>query len=166
MEMNGSYIYFAFLFFFLAACNSKTESVKSEMSDTPEQSEHAERSEHHDSDDHHGSHEHSIEAIKIENLLRESLELAENIEVIMSYVEVPDSTTLPFHYHPGEEFAYIIEGSGELLLKDSTRVAMKAGDSGKVSLKQVHTFSTLDEGAKMVVFRVHEKGQPDRILVD
>ena len=107
-----------------------------------------------------------VEKLNINNLLRDSLELAEGIEVIMSYVEVPKETTLPFHYHPGEEFAYIIEGSGQLLLKDKTQKMMKAGDAGKVPLKHVHSFSTLHEGAKMVVFRVHEKGQPDRILIE
>lgn len=108
----------------------------------------------------------AIQEFKIENLLRDSLELTEGIEVIMSYVEIPKATTLPFHYHPGEEFAYILEGSGELLLEDQNKIPMKAGEAGKVPLKQTHSFSTLNEGAKLLVFRVHEKGQPDRILVD
>jgi quercetin dioxygenase-like cupin family protein len=108
----------------------------------------------------------TIQAVKIENLLRDSLESAEGIEVIISYVEIPKATTLPLHYHPGEEFAYLIEGSGELLLEDQTKIALKAGEAGKVPLKQTHSFSTLNEEAKLVVFRVHEKGQPDRILVE
>lgn len=107
-----------------------------------------------------------ITELKIQNLLRDSLQLIDGIEVIISYVEVPKNTTLPFHYHPGEEFAYIIEGSGELILKDETKHKINAGEAGKVPLKKVHSFSTSDESAKLVVFRVHEKGQPDRILVE
>ena len=134
-----------FLVFVLTGCDSKNQPVKQEKSETVEQ---------------------AIQEVKIENILRDSLELAENIEIVMSYVEVPKGTTLPFHYHPGEEFAYILEGSGELLLEDKTKIPMKAGEAGKVPLKHTHSFSTLNEGAKLVVFRVHEKGQPDRILVD
>ena len=131
--------------FLFAGCGSNSDSLKPENAETVEQ---------------------TIQEIKIENLLRDSLELAEDIEVIMSYVEIPKGTTLPFHYHPGEEFAYILEGSGELLLENQTKIPMKAGEAGKVPLKQTHSFSTLNEGAKLVVFRVHEKGQPDRILVE
>jgi quercetin dioxygenase-like cupin family protein len=108
----------------------------------------------------------AVENLKIENLLRETLELSEDIEVIVSYVEVPKATTLPYHYHPGEEFAFLLEGSGELILKDKSKTIIKAGEAGKVPLKHVHSFSTTKESAKMVVFRVHEKGQPDRILVE
>ena len=37
--------------------------------------------------------------------MKESLALAEGVEVVMSRVEVPKNTTLPLHFHPGEEFA-------------------------------------------------------------
>jgi quercetin dioxygenase-like cupin family protein len=107
-----------------------------------------------------------VQSLKIENLLRDSLELAEGIEIVMSYIELPKNTTLPSHYHPGEEFVYLIQGSGELTLKDESKVIIKAGETTKVPLKHVHSFSSLNEDVKGVVFRVHEKGQPDRILVE
>ena len=107
-----------------------------------------------------------IKDLKIVNLLRDSLELTEGVEVVMSYLEIPKNTTLPTHYHPGEEFVYMLEGSGELSLQDKSKMVVKAGDVVKVPLKHVHSFSTFDEEAKAVVFRVHEKGQPDRILVE
>ena len=145
MMMNKTILFSAFLIFLFASCGSNTESLKPEKTETVEQ---------------------TIQELKIVNLLRDSLELAEGIEVIISYVEIPKATTLPYHYHPGEEFAYILEGSGELLLEDQTKIPLKAGEAGKVPLKHTHSFSTLNEGAKLVVFRVHEKGQPDRVLVD
>ena len=107
-----------------------------------------------------------IQSLKIENLLRDSLEIAEGIEVVMSYIELPKNTTLPSHYHPGEEFVYLIQGSGELTLKDKSKIIIKAGETAKVPLKHVHSFSSLNEDVKGVVFRVHEKGQPDRILIE
>jgi len=112
------------------------------------------------------SKEDVVKSLKIENLLRDSLGLAEGIEVVMSYIELPKNTTLPSHYHPGEEFVYLIQGSGELTLKDESKIIVKAGETVKVPLKHVHSFSSLHEDVKGVVFRVHEKGQPDRILVE
>ena len=110
--------------------------------------------------------EDEINVLKIDNLLRDSLELTDGVEVVMSYLEIPKNTTLPAHYHPGEEFVYMLKGSGELSLKDKSKMIVKAEEVVKVPLKHVHSFSTFDEEAKAVVFRVHEKGQPDRILVE
>ena len=147
MIIKRNLIFTLFVILFLSACSGEME-TKSEVAAVVE------------------TVEEEIKALKFEDLLRDTLELSSGIEVIMSYVEVPKATTLPYHYHPGEEFAYLLEGSGELILKDKSRSTIKAGEAGKVPLKQVHSFSTTDEGAKMVVFRVHEKGQPDRVLVE
>ncbi|MDN3667993.1 cupin domain-containing protein [Echinicola jeungdonensis] len=85
--------------------------------------------------------------------------------MIISYVEIPKNTTLPYHYHPGEEFAYLLHGSGDLYLKGNEQKNIKAGQAEKVPLKAIHSFTSGNEGAKMVVFRVHQQGQPDRIMV-
>ena len=45
------------------------------------------------------------------NLATDTLESADGLEVVTSYVELPGGMQLPRHTHPGEEFAYIIEGS-------------------------------------------------------
>lgn len=108
----------------------------------------------------------SIDSMMINNLMRNKLEQDTGLEVVISYLEIPKNTTLPAHFHPGEEFAYVIEGSGELTLKDSGKQIIKAGEAAKVPLKNVHSFRTIEEGVKLVVFRVHEEGQPDRVLVD
>ena len=49
----------------------------------------------------------AAEAVKIENLLRAELQVAEGVEVIVSVVEIGPGMTLPKHYHPGEEFVYV-----------------------------------------------------------
>jgi len=107
-----------------------------------------------------------IEKLKLEELLRDSLELHEGVEVIVSYLEVPKNTTLPTHYHPGEEFVHILTGSGELTLEGQEPKVISAGETIKVPLKRHHSFSTLDESATAIVFRVHENGQPERIMVE
>ncbi|MDX1478980.1 MAG: cupin domain-containing protein [Saprospiraceae bacterium] len=106
-----------------------------------------------------------IEVLKIENLLRDSLALAEDVEIIVSYLEVPVQTGLPKHYHPGEEFVYMLEGSGQLIVEGDT-TTLGEGDLYKIPIRAVHSFHTVDEQARAVVFRVHEKGQPERVLVE
>jgi len=104
--------------------------------------------------------------LKFEDLMTEKLQGVENTEVVVSITTVPPHTTLPKHWHPGEEFAYVLEGSIVLMQDGKAEEYYKKGDVGKVPLKQVHTVRTEEESATILVFRVHELGQPGRILVD
>ena len=45
------------------------------------------------------------------DLIRADLEASDDLEVVMSVVELPAGISLPVHTHPGEEFAYVMEGS-------------------------------------------------------
>lgn len=100
------------------------------------------------------------------NLMREQLESADDLEVVVSLVEVPPGVRLPAHTHPGEEFAYVMDGEITLWMEGEGERLVKAGEAGKVPLAKVHTIHTGDVGAKLLVFRVHQLGQPERILVD
>lgn len=108
----------------------------------------------------------AVRELKIENLLSSALEGANGKEVIVSRVSIPPNTSLPKHWHPGEEFAYVLEGSVVLWQKGKADVVGKKGDVMKVPLKQIHTAMTQEEGAIIVVFRVHEHGEPERVLAD
>jgi quercetin dioxygenase-like cupin family protein len=103
---------------------------------------------------------------QLETMLETVLEGVEGTEVIVSRVTIPPNTSLPKHWHPGEEFAYILEGSAILWQKGKEDIVGKPGDVLKVPLKQVHTAITKDEGATILVFRVHEQGQPERVPVE
>lgn len=102
----------------------------------------------------------------MKNLLSTELEGVEDTEVIVSQVTIPPNTSLPKHWHPGEEFAYVLEGAVILWQEGKRNMVGRAGDLVKVPLKQVHTAITGDEGVKLLVFRVHEQGQPERVLID
>lgn len=104
--------------------------------------------------------------VKLETLLKDVLEGIDGTEVIVSRVTIPPHTSLPKHWHPGEEFAYILEGSVTLWQKDKEDIVGRQGDTVKVPLKQVHTAITNDEGATILVFRVHEQGEPERVPVE
>ena len=108
----------------------------------------------------------TVQGLKIDNILTSQLELVEGTEVVVSHVEIPANTRLPKHWHPGEEFVYVLEGSEVLWQKDKPDVHLKKGDVFKVPLRQIHTATTGEEGVTVLVFRVHEKGQPVRVNVE
>lgn len=108
----------------------------------------------------------TMEKLKLENLMKATLAGVTGTEVIVSRVTIPANTMLPKHWHPGEEFAYIIEGSLTLWQQGKKDILGKTGDVIKVPLKQIHTAKTNKEGAVVLVFRVHETGKPERIKVN
>jgi quercetin dioxygenase-like cupin family protein len=104
--------------------------------------------------------------LALESLLKAQLEVADGIEVIVSRVTIPPHSSLPKHWHPGEEFGYVLQGSVVLWQEGKDDMVAKQGDVVKIPLKQVHTAITRDEGATILVFRVHEQGKPERVLAD
>jgi quercetin dioxygenase-like cupin family protein len=106
------------------------------------------------------------DALRIDNLMRTELQVAEGVEVIVSVIEIGPGFSLPKHYHPGEEFVYVLEGSATVWQQGKPDVVLRAGDAFKVPLQQVHTAMTSDISARAVIFRVHKKGAPDRIPVE
>lgn len=102
----------------------------------------------------------------LENLLRAQLEGAPGTEVIISRIEIPPNTSLPKHWHPGEEFGYVLEGSVILWQEGENEVLVEAGSAIKIHFKKVHTAITQEQGCTVLVFRVHEQGEPERVLVE
>jgi len=105
-------------------------------------------------------------ALQMQNLLETSLadELAPGREVIISVVEIPPYTTMERHWHPGEEFQYYLEGDAEVTVEGEPPIHAVPGAVGHVPYRKWHTARTGAQGAKAVVFRVHEAGQPVRHL--
>lgn len=103
---------------------------------------------------------------KIENLFQKALaeEFSRGREIIVSYVEIPPNTTMDRHWHPGEEFQYYLEGKAELMVDGESSFTATPGRVGHVPFKKMHTLVTKTEGLKVVVFRVHTKGEPVRYL--
>lgn len=107
----------------------------------------------------------TIEGLSVDNILTSQLELVEGVEVVVSHIVMPPNTELPKHWHHGEEFAYLIDGSLILWQEGEEEIIFKKGDVGKIPLKQVHSARTADSPATVLVFRVHQSGQPVRVLV-
>ena len=100
----------------------------------------------------------------ISTLLSGQLERVEGTEFIVSRVQIPPNTSLPKHWHPGEEFVYVVKGQVTLWQEGKDELIFTHGDAGKVPLKRIHTARAGDEGVDLIVFRIHEKGKPERVL--
>ena len=104
--------------------------------------------------------------VQADNLLRESIAGVEGKEIIISRVSLPPHTELPWHWHPGEEFFYVIEGSVTLKRRGEPDLPAGAGDAQNIAAQVIHTGSAGEQGAELVIFRVHVVGEPERYLVD
>ena len=104
--------------------------------------------------------------VQADNLLRESIAGVKGKEIIVSRVSLPPHTNLPWHWHPGEEFFYVIEGSVTLKRRGEPDLLAGTGDAQNIAARVIHTGSTGEQGAELVIFRVHAAGEPERYLVD
>ena len=103
---------------------------------------------------------------KVQSLMRQSLaeEFTPDREILMDIVELPPHTTLERHWHPGEEFHYYLEGEAEITIDGGKTIHATPGTGGHVPYQRLHTASTRETSAKVLVFRVHRTGEPMRYL--
>lgn len=101
---------------------------------------------------------------KVTNLLQTELakEFTPDREIRIDLVEIPPNTTLEKHWHPGEEFHYYLEGEVEIKIEGESSIIGTPGKVGHVPFKKHHVAIAGSKGAKIIVFRVHEKGKPWR----
>ena len=97
-------------------------------------------------------------------LLRESLSGLADQEVIVSEVDIPPNTELPWHSHPGSEIFYVFSGSIVLMQRDQTDIQSQEGEVRMIPRGVIHSGKTAEEGASLLIVRVHDAGQPERIL--
>ncbi|HSG90203.1 MAG TPA: cupin domain-containing protein [Pseudomonadales bacterium] len=98
-------------------------------------------------------------------MLRAPIMAADGLEVIISDVVIPAGVTVPRHYHPGEEFLYVIEGSAVHVEEGKADRILSAGDAYVIPPRAVHAPRGGPEGGRAIVFRVHVADQPERVLV-
>lgn len=98
--------------------------------------------------------------------LRAPIASADGLEVLISDVVIPAGATVPRHYHPGEEFLYVISGSAVHVQDGQDDIILSAGDSYVIPPRAAHAPRGGPDGARAVVFRVHRDGMPERILLE
>jgi quercetin dioxygenase-like cupin family protein len=120
---------------------------------------------HHHSHDANGGHAHALPPGSNE-MLRSPIQAAPGLEVIVSDVIIPAGASVPLHWHPGEEFVYVIEGSAIHREQGLPDQVLEAGDTYVIRPEARHSPVGGPEGARAIVFRVHVAGQPERVLVE
>ena len=99
-------------------------------------------------------------------MLREKVSVAPGLEVIISDVVIPPNAQVPKHYHPGEEFVYLIEGSAVHVVEGEPDRVVNAGEALVIRPNVIHSPRGGPDGGRAIVFRLHVADQPERIPVD
>ncbi len=102
------------------------------------------------------------ESITIETPLRQLIaqDLAPGREAIMQVIRIPPHSSIPRHWHPGEEYLYCLEGEAEVLIDGRAPMTLTPGMGINLPYKVWHSASTGNRPCKLVVFRVHTQGEP------
>ncbi len=98
-------------------------------------------------------------------MLRAPITAADGLEVIISDVVIPPNAAVPRHYHPGEEFLYVIEGSAVHIEEGKDDRIFSVGDAYVIPPRAIHAPRAGPDGARAIVFRVHVEGADERTLV-
>jgi quercetin dioxygenase-like cupin family protein len=82
-------------------------------------------------------------------------------EVIQVLVDFAPGVSFPKHSHPGEEIAYVVEGSLEYALEGSQPVTVHAGDALFIPAGTPHAVKNVGNGnASELATYIVEKGKP------
>jgi quercetin dioxygenase-like cupin family protein len=100
-------------------------------------------------------------------ILKQDLEADPNKEVTMFVADYKPGARTGKHYHPGQEFIYVIEGHGSMQEVGKAPMEMKPGvsiyfKSDPTKPAYVHEGVNVSntEGMKLLVVLITEKGQP------
>ena len=82
-------------------------------------------------------------------------------------IQVPNGVTLPWHYHPVINAAYILQGTLELKLQDGAQKIYRKGDALIEVVNTNHTGKALGPtDVDLIVFYAGEKTMTTTILDD
>ncbi|MEM7327087.1 MAG: cupin domain-containing protein [Pseudomonadota bacterium] len=98
-------------------------------------------------------------------ILRAPITISDDLEVIISDVVIPPGATVPRHFHPGEEFVYVIDGSALHVEAGKPDQVLSAGDGYVIPPGAEHAPRGGPQGARAIVFRVHKSGLPERVNI-
>ena len=100
--------------------------------------------------------------LKMNEVLKADVVGMEGVEVVVNLTEFAPRATSGKHTHPGHEVAYVLEGSGVSEVEGRDPVVRKAGTVTYIPAEKVHESknASTTEPMKLLVFRIHPKGQP------
>lgn len=93
-------------------------------------------------------------------VFHESLAAAPGHELIVSDLNLPGGSVGDAHYHPWEEYLYVIGGSAVLSVEGQEERVLNAGEHVVIPRQTVHTPRAGPSGVRAIVIRVHDAGDP------
>ena len=96
----------------------------------------------------------------------EAVNAAPGHELIVTDLVLPPDAVGDAHYHPWEEYLYVIEGSAVLDIDGQDRRTLAAGEKFIIPRETVHTPVAGPGGIRAIVVRVHDEGDPVRVLAE
>lgn len=102
--------------------------------------------------------------VKATQLLNAPITGVPGHDLLMTRIEIAENTVLPMHYHPNEEYLYILEGQAYLRIEGLEDQLLSAGEVAVIPAGVLHTAVTTDTRARALTTRVHPKGQPVRLM--
>ncbi len=101
-------------------------------------------------------------AVKSTELIRKDLGGIKGREGVLFKTELAPGGAGPKHFHPGNEFVYVVKGSGILEAQGKPPLTVKAGDTFYQPPEQVHVFknASATDPTEVVVFLIVDKGKP------
>ena len=104
----------------------------------------------------------AMQHARVTELYKADLITSEGKEASMFLAELAPGASMGKHYHPGDAFAYILEGTMLLEIAGKESVTLKAGQSGSLPPRTVHDDKNASQTAplKFLVFHVAKKGDP------
>lgn len=100
--------------------------------------------------------------VKVTELYKADLVTSDGREGSIFLAELAPGANVGKHYHPGDAFAYILEGTMVLEIAGKEPVALKPGQSGSLPPGTIHDDKNPSQTAplKFLVFHVAKKGEP------
>jgi quercetin dioxygenase-like cupin family protein len=100
-------------------------------------------------------------------LSKTDLAVAPGMETVVLTVDGAPGLIGKKHFHPGDEFIYVTEGTLTLDVAGKGKVTLKKGETLHIPGRVVHQAvnPSSDTPFKAVTFGIFEKGQPDTTIV-
>jgi quercetin dioxygenase-like cupin family protein len=104
----------------------------------------------------------AMQHARVTELYKADLITSEGKEASMFLAELAPGASMGKHYHPGDAFAYIVEGTMLLEIVGKESVTLRPGQSGSLPPRTVHDDKNPSQTAplKFLVFHVAKKGDP------
>lgn len=89
----------------------------------------------------------------------------EDLEVVIAERRIPPDTTLPRHYHPGEEIVLLLEGSAVHVEEGKPDRPMVAGERLVIPPGAIHAPRIGPDGARVIVIYLKPVGAEGQVNV-